>query len=167
MRGIGHCIGFVAVVLFFLSYQVSDKKKLLFVQTLATTLICIQYILIGAYSGFALNIVCVIRNLLYYYRGQKKKTGYGLPVFLALVIAAVSLFSWDGYYSLFIVLGLMINTVCMGVCDAQNLRKSVLFTCLLVLIYNIFALSYSGIISESVSLVSAAIGVIRYRKQKC
>ena len=58
----------------------------------------------------------------------------------------------------------MINTVCMGLCSAQGLRKSILVTCPMVIVYNVAELSYSGIISESVSLCSALIGVIRYRK---
>jgi uncharacterized protein (TIGR00730 family) len=32
-----------------------------------------------------------------------------------------------------------------------------------ILIYNIFALSFSGILSESISLISVVIGIIRYR----
>ncbi|MGM9668004.1 MAG: YgjV family protein [Eubacteriales bacterium] len=164
MEIIGHIFGFIAIALFFLSYQVFDKKKLLFIQTLATALICLQYLLIGAYSGFALNAVCIVRNILYYHRDKKILSGLWLPILFVFIMAGVSLFSWDGYHSLLIVLGLMINTVCMGVCNAQNLRKSVLITCPLVIIYNLFERSYSGIISESISFISAIIGIIRYKK---
>lgn len=164
MQLLGHSIGAVSIGLFFLSYQVFDKKKLLFVQTLATTLLCLQYILIGAYSGFGLNIVCIIRNVLYYHRDKKFLSGLWLPISLSALMVVVSLFSWDGYYSLFIIFGLAINTVCMGICNSQNLRKSILITCPLILIYNIFSGSYSGIISESISICSALIGIFRYRK---
>lgn len=162
MKLIGHILGFIAIGLFFLSYQVFDKKKLLVVQTAATALICLQYILIGAYSGFALNVVCILRNLLYYHRDKKILSGVWLPFVLAVIMAVISLFSWDGYHSLLIVAGLMINTVCMGLCDAQNLRKSVLVTCPMVFTYNIIEHSYSGMISEAVSFTSALIGIIRY-----
>lgn len=164
MEIIGHIFGIVAVGSFFLSYQIFDKKKLLLVQTFATAMLCLQYILIGAYSGFGLNIVCIIRNILYYQRDKKRGSGVWLPVVLALTIAVVSLFSWDGYHSLFIISGLMINTVCMGVCDSQNLRKSILITCPLILVYNLFELSYGGAVSETISLISAIIGIIRYKK---
>ena len=52
MEMIGHILGVIAIGLFFLSYQIFEKKNLLIVQTLATTLLCLQYLLIGAYSGF-------------------------------------------------------------------------------------------------------------------
>ena len=164
MKMLGHIFGVIAIVLFFISYQVFDKKKLLFVQTLATATLCLQYILIGAYSGFGLNIVCVIRNILYYHRGKKALSGLWLPVVLALVMAILSLFLWDGYHSLFIIFGLVINTVCMGVCDSQSLRKSILLTCPLVFVYNLFEGSYGGAVSETMSVISAIIGIIRYKR---
>ena len=159
---IGHILGILAVGLFVFSYQVSEKKNLLIVQTIATAMMCVQYILIGAYSGFSLNIICIVRNVLYFYRDKKGNSNVWLPIMLALAMALVSLLSWDGYYSLFIVSGLMLNTVCMGVCNVQNLRKSILISCALILTYNLFAGSYGGAINETLSLISAVIGIIRY-----
>jgi asparagine N-glycosylation enzyme membrane subunit Stt3 len=63
-------------------------------------------------------------------------------------------------------LGLVINTVCMSLYDADKVRKSILVSCPLVIIYDIFVLSYSGIVYESVAMVSAAVGLIRYYKRK-
>ena len=164
MEIVGHVFGAVAIGLFFLSYQVFDKKKLLIVQTIATAMMCLQYILIGAYSGFGLNIVCIIRNILFYHRDKKLLSGIWLPVTLALIMAVISLFSWDGYHSLLIIAGLMINTVCMGIFDSQRLRKSILLTCPMILVYNVFVASYSGMVSETMSIISAVIGIIRYDK---
>ncbi len=163
---IGHGIGFVSIALFFVSYQYSDKKKLLLLQTLATALSCIQYLFIGAYSGFALNIICIIRNFIYYIRYKNRIKAMLGPIVLACAIAVACVFSWEGYHSLLITTGLVINTICMGVFDSQNLRKTILISSSFILAYNIFAHSYSGMIGESCSLISAAIGVLRYSKQK-
>jgi hypothetical protein len=166
MEIIGHILGFIALFLFIWSYQLRETRPLLLVQTAATALLCLQYFLIGAYSGFALNIVCIVRNILYYHRDKKWLSGWVPPVLLATAMAGVSLFSWEGYHSLLIILGLMINTVCMGVLNAQNLRKSVLLTCFLIFLYNLIAGSYSGMLSESISWISALIGVIRYKNRQ-
>ena len=165
MKIAGHIIGFIAIGLFFLSYQVSDKKKLIVIQTAATATMCLQYLLIGAYSGFALNIVCIIRNILFCHRDKRLLSGKWMPFAMAVVMAAVSALSWEGYHSIIIVAGLMINTVCMAFCDAQGLRKSILVTCPMVIVYNVIERSYSGIISESVSLCSAIIGIIRHVRE--
>lgn len=159
----GHILGFVSVGLFFYSYQRTQKRKIMIIQTVATALSCIQYLLIGAFSGFALNIVCIIRNFIFYFREEKQAKDLTTPIFFALCLAVVSFFSWEGIHSLLITLGLVVNTVCMGIFDAKSFRKTILISSSLILIYNIFAFSYSGMLSESISLVSVIIGIIRYR----
>ncbi len=160
---VGHVLGFIAVGLFFYSYQCTQKRKLMIVQTIATALSCIQYLLIGAFSGFALNVVCIIRNFTFYFRDKNQRTEAFSPVFFALCMAVVSIFSWEGIHSLLITLGLVVNTVCMGIFDAKTFRKTILISSSLILLYNVFAFSYSGILSESISLISVVIGIIRYR----
>ena len=160
---IGHALGFISVGLFFYSYQRTQKRKIMIIQTVATALSCIQYLLIGAFSGFALNIVCIIRNFIFYSREKNQRTDLATPIIFALCMAIASFFSWEGIHSLLITLGLVVNTVCMGIFDAKNFRKTILISSSLILIYNIFASSYSGILSESLSLVSVIIGIVRYR----
>lgn len=159
----GHALGFVAVGLFFYSYQCTQKRKLMVIQTVATALSCVQYLLIGAFSGFALNVVCIIRNFVFYYRDKNQRTELISPIVLSLCIAAASIFSWEGIHSLLITLGLVVNTICMGVCDAKSFRKTILISSALILAYNMFALSYSGMLSEAISLLSVVIGIVRYR----
>ena len=161
---IGHCLGFISTGLFFYSYQRSKKRKLLIIQTVATALSCVQYLLIGAFSGFALNIVCIIRNFVFYHRDLNHRKDWTSPIILSLIMGVASFFSWEGIHSLLITLGLVLNTMCMGMFGAKNFRKTILASSSLILIYNIFAHSYSGMLSESISLISVIIGIIRYSK---
>ena len=162
----GHILGFISVGLFFYSYQRSKKQKILAIQTVATALSCIQYLLIGAFSGFALNIVCIIRNFIYSYRDKKKMKDWVSPLLLALLMAGVSVFSWEGLHSLMITAGLVINTVSLGILGSKNIKRSIIVSSSLILTYNIFAGSYSGILSESLSIISAIIGVIMQKKKE-
>ena len=163
---IGHILGFISVGLFFYSYQCTQKRKLMIIQTVATALSCVQYLLIGALSGFALNVVCIIRNFIFYFRDKNQRTDIISPIIVSLCIAGASFLSWEGIHSLLITSGLVINTMCMGMLDAKSFRKTILITSSLILIYNIFAASYSGILSESISLISVIIGIIRYRTEQ-
>ena len=159
---LGHAIGFISVALFFYSYQRSKKSKIMIIQTVATALSCVQYLLIGAFSGFALNVVCIIRNFAFNYRDKKQSKSLVVPVLFSLGMAVVSIFSWEGVHSLLITAGLVVNTMCMGIFDAKDFRKTILISSSLILVYNVFALSYSGMLSESISLLSVVIGIIRY-----
>ena len=159
---IGQIVGFVALAFFVVSYQMRTKTWLLVVQSVGTLLICIQYLLIGAYTGFALNLVCLLRNGLYYVNDKKSFGGWWLPAALALLMAGMGALSWEGAHSLLILTGLMINTVCMGICKPQGLRASVILTSTLILIYNVIVFSLGGILNEGLSVLSAALGLIRF-----
>lgn len=165
MELIGHILGFVAVAVFFLSYQCRGKKTLLLLQSLGTGILSLQYLLLGAWSGFGLNLVCLGRNFCFYYRERPFFSRKFWPVVFALLMAGVSCLSWDGWHSLFIILGLVINTLCMGYLDPQGLRKSILVSCPLIIGYNIFEMSVAGILNESISILSALIGIFRYRNK--
>ena len=163
---LGHIIGFVALAFFFASYQIREKKWLLVAQTGATLLICIQYLLIGATAGFAVNLLCLVRNFVYFApRARSFLRGWFFPLLFAASVPVVILFFWDGYHALFLMSALMINTVCLGVCTPQGVRRSILLTSTLVILYNIFAGSISGICNESVAILSSAIGLFRFHKQ--
>ena len=72
--------------------------------------------------------------------------------------------SWEEYYSIFFVVGLVLNTLAMGYFNAQNLRWSIFLTSSLILIYNLFIPSIGGTVNEVVAITSAVIGIIRYHK---
>ena len=163
---IGQIFGIVAVILGFVTYQVRTQKKLLFVQILTTLVFVIHYLLIGAMSGMALNLVAMVRNIVYSRRDLKIFSGKGWPVVFAVIMGIMGLLSWQGWYSVFVVLGLVINSLCMAFKDPQKIRKSILVTSPLVLIYDAFALSVGGMIYESVAIVSALVGILRFRKEK-
>ena len=163
---IGQIFGIIAVILGFVTYQVRTQKKLLFVQILTTLVFVIHYLLIGAVSGMALNMVAMVRNIVYSRRDLKIFSGKGWPAIFAVIMGIMGLLSWQGWYSVFVVLGLVINSLCMAFKDPQKIRKSILVTSPLVLIYDAFALSVGGMIYESVAIVSALVGILRFRKGK-
>ena len=163
---IGQIMGCLAVMLGFVSFQMRTQKQLLVVQTATTIAFCIHYYLIGATSGLMLNLLGIVRNLAYYHKDKPFFSGKKCPIFFAAVMGVVGMLSWQGYYSIFIVLGLVINTVCLSFSNPQSIRKSILVSSPLVLIYDAFVLSIGGVIYESVVIVSSVIGIIRYRKRE-
>ena len=163
---VGQAFGIVAIILGFISYQVRTQRKLLFVQSAVSFVFCIHFFLIGAYSGMAMNAVSLIRNFVYDYRMKKGYSGKLLPcIFVGIQIVAC-LITWEAWYSVFILLGLCINTYCMSFTNPQSVRKSILVTSPLVLAYDLFARSVGGSIFETVSVISAAIGIWRNRASK-
>ena len=160
---IGQIIGIIATIITVCSYQVNTKRLLLITQTSATLCICISYLFLGASSGFALNIVCIVRNLLFYVLKSGSRENLICACLLAVSMAVTGAFSWQGPISLLIIVALMINTVFLSFGKPQLLRYSVLFTCSMILAYNIVIFSIGGIMNEGLAIVSSAVGIVRFR----
>ena len=161
---IGQTLGIFAPILTAFSYQANTKRRLLIIQSIATLCICISFLLLGAMSGFALNIVCLLRNLAFYFQNEKSKFNFVSAIFFALLMIPLGILSWQGWISILMIVALAINTVCMSFGRPQLLRKSILLTSTMVLIYSCFVFSVGSILNESLAIISSVIGIIRFQK---
>ena len=162
---IGQVFGIAATVITFISYQMNTKKTLLITQSLATVCTCLSFLFLGAATGFALNVVCLIRNGVFYLVDLKSKLYYPSVVVLTIAMVCVGALSWQGWLSLLVIIALAVNTVFLSLGNPQMLRKSIPVTSTMVLIYNVSVFSIGGIVSEAISIVSSVIGLIRYKKK--
>ena len=163
---IGQIMGWLAAILTFASYQCKDHKKLIAVQTLSTLSICISYLFLNAWSGMLLNIVCLARNFIIYRKDIKFFTYSFWPYALAIVMGIMGVLSWQGPMSLLIVVALVANTLFLYFPNVQNLRKSIVVTSTMVLIYNLYYNVWGGVVNEMIAIVSSAIGLYRYKNTK-
>ena len=163
---VGQGFGIVAIVLGFVSYQLKTKRQLLFMQSAVAITFCLHYLFIGAYSGLVANVLNVLRNFIYDYRTKKGKKGRLVPVLFVILQAVLCVFAWDSWYSVFMLTGICINTYCMSLENPQTVRKSILITSPMVLLYDLFAGSVGGSIYETVAIISAAIGIFRNKNKK-
>ena len=163
---LGQIIGVIAMAIFFISYQFKNQKTLLIIQCIGIITMCTHYLLINATSGLVLNIICLIRNICYANRDKKIFSGVWVPIFFAVTVGIVGILSWESYYSLFIITGLIINTLFLSGTDTQKLRYSILLTSPLVLIYDAFVTSYGGMANEALTVISSIIGIVRINQAK-
>ena len=164
---IGQILGGVAIILGFASYQMKTQDKLIFVHTLTTFVFVLQYLFMGAIPGMALNIVSMIRGIVYYFRNKKGSNDKITPIIFAVLMGITGIITWDNWYSVFIFLALIINTLCMSLSDPQKVRISLLVTCPLALIYDALlpVPAVTAIVFELFSITSAIIGLVRNKKK--
>ncbi len=161
---IAQAVGFLAVILAFIMFQLKTQRSVLWAQTVICVIMAVHYFLLGAYVATAMNICGIIRCFVYFKTSDSNKKIY--PILMSLMTLAAGIFSWDGARSLFIMTGLVINTYCLSFKDPQHLRYSILFTSPLILIYDILTFSVGGIILDVVTITSAVIGIFRFREAK-
>ncbi len=162
---IGQLISVVAVIITFVTYQMKSSTRIFITNAVATAVSCIAYAMLGGTTALGLNIMCVVRNVCYMYKDKNKYLAWIIPAVLTVIMAVMSAFLWEGYHSLFFVVGITLNTLAMGYLNPQNLRKSILLTSFLILIYNLFIPSIGGSINEIVAISSSVIGLFRNRKR--
>ena len=162
---IGQALGIIATIITFISYQVNTKRSLLIIQTTATLCTCLSFLFLGASTGFALNIVCIVRNVAFYFQKDKSTVHTVTAAVLSAAMIALGILSWQGPVSLLIMVALAANTLFMATGNPQLLRKSVIGTSGLILVYNAIVFSIGGMANEGISIVSSIIGIIRFRKE--
>lgn len=163
---IGQTLSVIATVITVFSYQLRTKEKILFAQIISTACLAGSYFLLGATSGFCLNIVGIVRNVCYYFQPKKGIFPYLSGAFFAVAMAVVGALFWQGPADLLIITALVINAVMLSAFSAQALRYSILFTCTLMTTYAAIHLNVGAILNESFSVISSAVGIVRYRRKK-
>lgn len=157
---IGQMFGFLAVILGFISFQMKTRKNLMIVQTSLALSFSVHYLIIGGLTGCVLNLVCAVRNFAF----SREKGSKWLTIIFAVIMVIMGAVSWQGWYTLFFVVGITINTFGLSFKNPQNIRRSTLVTSPLLIIYDVVVKSYGGIMLETIIIISSIIGLIRYRK---
>lgn len=163
---ISEILGTTAVIISLFSYQMRTRKGILFSQTAASGFFCIHFLLLGAVTLSFQNVILVIRNLSYANRDKIPFSSRYLPAVFSVLLVGCGFLTWEGPRSLFVSAGLVANTVGLTFSDAQKIRKSILVSSPLVMIYSILSASIAGVANEVIAISSSVVGIIRYRGTK-
>lgn len=172
---IGQIISIAAMGCNILSYQNKNQKSLLIFQLLGGTLFAISFFLLGAMIGAILNIIAVIRAIMFLF---SEKLNMSHPAWLVAFIASyvtvyILNFTVFGVEATFInfaievlpIIGMTALSVGFMFEDSSKVRLLGLISSPAWLIYNIYYVSVGAIICESLSLISIFIGMLRHDKK--
>ncbi len=157
-------LGFIGVLFFLISYQVRANRRLFLLQTLGCLTFCIQFALLGAFSGCLSLMINITRNtmLIGYERSKIVRWKGWVAVFSVLCIVS-TVFTWNGLISLLPLLGTIITTAACWTNNAKNIRIANLCSnspCMLL--YDIFIHSWGGVLNESITIMSIIISIHRF-----
>ena len=162
----GQIFGIAPVIFGFISFQAKTSRGIIFWQ-LATALgFSLHYFLIGAWTGAALNFVAVIKGICYYYRDKAGSKSLFFPIFFSVLAVITTALTWQAWFSLFMLTGLLINTLSFALLPPKPVRYLMLAKAPITAMYNVFSFSVAGLIYESTVFISSLIGIIRYSKKQ-
>ena len=169
---IAQVIGIFAMVANCLSYQQKKDTTLLAFQLVGSTLFGINYFLLGALSGAMLNVVAVVRALIFIKKDKfnARHPAWLITFILLYITSFVLVFTvFDKeptlpnlIVELLPVLAMIIATVSYRYADAKMIRRFGICASPLWLTYNIVNVAIGAIICETLNIFSIIIGMLRH-----
>ena len=153
-------IGIVGAIFAFIAFLNKHHFKILIIKTCSVLCFALQFGLMRAYTGMAMNIVEIAVLLTSAVLVAKNKKTLPFVVAACFVCAAVGALSWVGYASLLAIAGELFVTVASGVREPKYLRVVFFFGSLCWLIYDCVYFSLGGIVTEVFSLTSIIIATV-------
>lgn len=169
-------LGLGAMVCNVISMQQKNRKNLLLFQMVVSTLFTVSFFLLGAYAAFLQNIVATARNILFSREKMSEKASkIWTGVFIALFLLAYGLTFWlfgepfnarTAVINALPTVAMCIMSVAFGMRSVFKIRALSIVNAVLWLIYSIIFVSVGDIISETLSIVSSTVGIIRFDLKK-
>ena len=153
--------GLAGLVLSLSIFQTNKRRSMLRISMAACSLYITQYILLGAYTGAAMNVIGVTRGYAYYKLAPNKKHRWVLYTFMILA-AVATLLTWQGPISLLALFGSACNGFAVWHKDPKYIRRWALLAPPLWFIYSYMSGSYPGMASAFIMLISNLVGEYRY-----
>ena len=155
-------LGVFGILFAILAFQCKRHSRVIAFRNLNMLFFAGQYILLGAYTGMAMNVVGMIRNTIFSVQVKRGvSTRISIAVFCAIFFLA-GLLTWEGPKSILLILAKLISTAAYGNKNLLVVRLLVLFTSSSWLVYNLFVGSYAGMLCEVLTLLSILIALWRY-----
>lgn len=155
------------------SYYGKSRKSVLIISFLSVVANTIAYILLNAYTGVAMCIVALIRNIIFLIDERKNGKSdkiYKKDIVILIILFAISIvsavFTYNGFYSLLVVFATMIYTYSIWQKKTSIYKILGIPTEFLFVLYNIYIKSIFGVILETILMICSITGYILEMKKK-
>ena len=160
---IGNFLGFIAIVLFVLSYQLKKRKSIIVCNAVSRSFYVMQYVVLGAFSGAVLDSVGVaISALVVNKQTRYKNIKKIMVILLYMVIVASSIFMSDDIFSVFSFIGVTLELSAFLFSREKYVRIVSLVSQPFWLVYNLHFFALSSALGNCIAIVSIVISMCRY-----
>lgn len=155
-------IGVVGLICAAMAFQCKKHGTIMVLRTANELVFAVQYVLLGAYTGCAMNVFGSIRNVVFAEMVKRKKNTIPMRfVFSAVYVIFIAL-TWAGIKSVLSGFAKILSTFAYGSKNLVFMRVMIIITSGCWLIYNFLVRSYAGAISESITIISLIISLFRF-----
>lgn len=154
-------IGFAGIALNIIAVQFNKHWQILLFKTLGSFMFVVQYVLLKAWTGAAMDVIGVLRNVIFIFTVKKGKPTTFWIIFFALMTLTLGVLTYEGLISLLAITAKLLSCVSYGINNARAIRMINLPSSGCWLVYNGLHFSLAGIINEIFVISSIIIAEIR------
>ena len=157
-------VGVTGVVLYILSYQFKNRKTIIAMYSTANVMYILQYLLLGAYTGVAMDFLGFVSSVL----ARKKHTPFMKRYYKIVILAldalmiSAGLLLYQNPFSLFAIVAIIIETTALWLDREKNMRRVAIISTPFWFIYNIAFGAFGSAIGSAINLVSLSTAILRY-----
>ena len=151
-----------AIICLASSYFAKNKKLILILNLLSTTLYGLEYLLLREYTGFLTDMIGVVR-VIWIAIDERFKSKHRYTSLVALISANLigGILTYGAWYSFLPIVAGIMFTVALWQKNVKVYRYLMAVAAVVWLLFNICCLSIIGMIGESILLITSIIGVAK------
>ena len=164
----GQIFGIVLSVVGFFVFLAKTRKGILIAKLICDGGYCLQQLMIGATTGAMVNAIAAMRDIIFYYRNDKKWASHRIWLYIFLFVMGLSpVLTWMGPISLLPASGSMIAVVGFYCQKPLHTRILGLLSLIPWCLYASTLTNYGLLLTTVIQMVSAILGLLRdYRAYK-
>ena len=158
--------GLSAVALYLLCFQLKSSKKIIACRLASSVLYVLQYLLLFAFVGAAMDAAAVVTNSIAYKKDSEIVQKFKIPILILtnLGIITVGLLLYQNIFSLLPIAGVLFESASNWMKNEKRLRIVSLFAVPCWLVYNVISKAYGSVIGSVLAFISIITALIRYSK---
>ena len=164
MYSVGQIVGILAVVFYLLSYQLKKRRSIVLLNSFSSALYVIQYLLLGAFEGAAMDIISTISAVTANNKEKSFIAKYvkAIIVIINMLLLAVGIIFYKNIFSIFPVLGAMLQVSALWITVEKKIRLVSFLGVPFWLIYNLISQAYGATVGSVLCMISIGSAIYRY-----
>lgn len=159
---IAMCFGVAAMIEGIITYQSNKHKNIMMFMVLNALLWSCHYVFLGLYTPIAMNLINVVRNVVYSFRDKKWAQNNIIPAVFVVISLGLGIATWESAWSALPMIATVLFSIGCWCKDTKKLRLLSVPASLSWMVYNLANKSLPGFLNEIFVVVSIIVAFIRY-----
>ena len=158
----GNIVALIASLVMVYTGFIKSKQKILYAQSVQIGLLVVSNLVLGGYTGAAINAVGIVRNILCFYNKFGIKEKIFITILSVVLTVAFNNLGVIGYLPL---IAIVVYTWLITIKDVVKFKLLIIFTLVLWAIYDFTVRSYTACAFDLFSIVTTVISIISIKNK--